>query len=233
VHRRRVKSGGNKKVMFTEGWVEFGDKGVARATADALNATPIGGNKRGFYSSDLWTLKYLRHFKWHHLTEKVAYEKRIAAQKLRAELAAAKKDAEGYVARVEQARGIADMEARKLKGKGMGKGKGASGEDADDAAAGAGGRSAKRQKVSGGGDGGGEDGAAAAAAAAVEAERAKIRRTFKQRQPLPDRTLGLDGGLRAAAGGDAGGGAAGASGSTGAGHERGVGKKAAARGAGQ
>lgn len=30
-----------------------------------------GGNKRDFYGSDLWVLKYLPHFKWHHLTEKI------------------------------------------------------------------------------------------------------------------------------------------------------------------
>jgi hypothetical protein len=30
-----------------------------------------GGNKRDFYGSDLWVLKYLHGFKWHHLTEKI------------------------------------------------------------------------------------------------------------------------------------------------------------------
>ena len=30
-----------------------------------------GSNKRGFYNSDLWNIKYLKHFKWHHLTEKI------------------------------------------------------------------------------------------------------------------------------------------------------------------
>jgi hypothetical protein len=34
------------------------------------SAEPAGAG-RGFYASDLWTLKYLKHFKWHHLTEKI------------------------------------------------------------------------------------------------------------------------------------------------------------------
>jgi len=35
-----------------------------------IPAEPDGGG-RGFYASDLWNIKYLRHFKWHHLTEKI------------------------------------------------------------------------------------------------------------------------------------------------------------------
>lgn len=66
-----MKAGGNKKVMFVEGWVEFLDKGDAKAAAATLHNTPMGGNKRGFYGSDLWAIKYLHKFKWHHLTEKV------------------------------------------------------------------------------------------------------------------------------------------------------------------
>jgi len=30
-----------------------------------------GGKKRNFYHDDIWTLKYLPKFKWHHLTESV------------------------------------------------------------------------------------------------------------------------------------------------------------------
>lgn len=42
--RRRVKQGGNKKVCYTEGWVEFEDKRVAKRVAKSLNNTKIGGS---------------------------------------------------------------------------------------------------------------------------------------------------------------------------------------------
>lgn len=192
--------------MFTEGWVEFLDKRVAEAVAASLNNTPVGGNKRGFFSSDLWTLKYLKHFKWHHLTEKIAYEKRIAAQKLRSELSAAKKEAEHYVSQVEQARSIKEMEERKLKAKSK-QAKAADdanadaeiGRGADEAAAIP---SSKRKRVEAA-PAPASGGAGASAADDVEAQRALIRRTFKQRAPLPDRTLDV-----AAAPGAAGGKAA-------------------------
>ncbi len=67
----RKKYGGNKKKNFTEGWVEFLDKRVAKGVARALNSTPIGGVKRNYYHDDLWNIKYLPKFRWTHLTEKI------------------------------------------------------------------------------------------------------------------------------------------------------------------
>lgn len=116
-YKRRVRSGGNKKIQFTEGWIEFLDKRQARAVAKLLNNTPMGrslrGRKSNFYAYDLWNLRFLPHFKWHHLTEKIAYENRIKASKLRAELAAAKKEAETYLAKVDQAKGLSEMRKRR------------------------------------------------------------------------------------------------------------------------
>ena len=74
--RRRKKAGGNKNKCFTEGWVEFKDKKVARQVAESLNGTRIGGKKRDFYAEDLWSIKFLKHFKWAHLTEKLGVLKR-------------------------------------------------------------------------------------------------------------------------------------------------------------
>lgn len=42
-YKRRVKSGGNKKEMFVEGWVEFLDKKNAKMVAEMLNSQPVGG----------------------------------------------------------------------------------------------------------------------------------------------------------------------------------------------
>ena len=71
VRQRRVKFKGNKKKNFTEGWVEFHDKRVAKTVAVMLNNTPIGGKKRSYYHDDLWNIKYLSKFRWTHLTEKI------------------------------------------------------------------------------------------------------------------------------------------------------------------
>ena len=63
--------GGNKKTRYSEGWVEFNYKKDAKAVALNLNNTPIGGKKRDYYREDIWNIKYLKKFKWHHLTEKI------------------------------------------------------------------------------------------------------------------------------------------------------------------
>lgn len=71
VAARRKKYGGNKKQNFTEGWVEFKDKSIAKQVAKSLNATIIGGSKKSFYHDDMWNIKYLPKFKWDHLTERI------------------------------------------------------------------------------------------------------------------------------------------------------------------
>lgn len=57
VTRRRRKMGGNKRVKYEDGWVEFADKKKARQVAAMLNGQPIGSKNRGFYEHDLWTIK--------------------------------------------------------------------------------------------------------------------------------------------------------------------------------
>jgi ESF2/ABP1 family protein len=67
--RRKYTS--TKKPHYTEGWVEFKDKRVARSVAGMLNAQPIGGKKGTRWRDDIWTMKYLPKFKWYMLTEQV------------------------------------------------------------------------------------------------------------------------------------------------------------------
>jgi ESF2/ABP1 family protein len=135
VTRRRVAGGGNKRVQFVEGWVEFLDKRAARLTAEAIHNTPIGDGasgraRRDFFASDLWNVRYLPHFKWHHLKEKVTYEKRARLMALRSKLGEARKDAEAYLARVDQAKAIEGQRERKRKRAAAGEGGGAGGEGA-------------------------------------------------------------------------------------------------------
>lgn len=72
IRKRRRKQGGNKKQRYTEGWVEFVDKRIAKKVALVLNNNHVGGKKHGFYHDDLWNIKYLRKFRWTHITEKTS-----------------------------------------------------------------------------------------------------------------------------------------------------------------
>ncbi|CAM9773911.1 unnamed protein product, partial [Chrysoparadoxa australica] len=112
--RKNKKSSGKGK-LWAEGWVEFADKRIAKAVAESLNNTPIGGSKRDYYREDIWNLKYLKHFKWEHLTEKVAYERRVREQKLRMETMQAKRETEAYQDMVNKGKTFAKIEERKRK----------------------------------------------------------------------------------------------------------------------
>jgi len=100
--RRKYTS--TKKPHFTEGWVEFKDKKVARSIAEMLNAQPIGGKKGTRWRDDVWTMKYLPKFKWNMLTEQVAHEAAIHTARLRVELSQSKSEQQDYLKNVELAR---------------------------------------------------------------------------------------------------------------------------------
>ncbi|KAI9920581.1 hypothetical protein PsorP6_001449 [Peronosclerospora sorghi] len=120
LQKKRMSAGGNRRQKYTEGWIEFEDKKVAKRVAKMLNTKQIGGRKRDYYHDDMWNLKYLKGFKWDHLTEKIAYENRIRDQKLRMEIAQARKENEAYLERVEQSKQFEKMEARKADKKAKG-----------------------------------------------------------------------------------------------------------------
>ena len=101
VRKRRRQRTGNASKRYTEGWVEFASKSVAKHVARSLNTTPISNHKRNVHCGDLWNLKYLPKFKWVHLTEKVAYERRVREQKLRLETLQARKETAAYKQLVE------------------------------------------------------------------------------------------------------------------------------------
>ncbi|KAG6865382.1 hypothetical protein C0991_003085 [Blastosporella zonata] len=113
----RKKYTATKKAHFTEGWVEFKDKKVARTVADMLNAQPIGGKKGTRWRDDVWTMKYLPKFKWNMLTEQVAHEAAIHAAKLRVELSQSRAEQQDYLKNVELAR-VLEKRAGKKREKG-------------------------------------------------------------------------------------------------------------------
>jgi len=111
----RRKHTSTKKVHYTEGWVEFKDKRVARSVADILNAQPIGGKKGTRWRDDVWTMKYLPKFKWNMLTEQIAHEAAIHTARLRVELTQSKAEQQDYLKNVELARVLDKRAERKRK----------------------------------------------------------------------------------------------------------------------
>lgn len=56
-----ASAGGKKRSKYskdyTEGWVEFRDKRVAKRVAASLHNTPMGARRRSPFRYDLWNLK--------------------------------------------------------------------------------------------------------------------------------------------------------------------------------
>ncbi|XP_041800922.1 activator of basal transcription 1 [Chelmon rostratus] len=100
--RRRKKQSGLRRCDFTEGWVEFRDKRVAKRVAASLNNTPMGTRKRQRFFSDLWSIKYLHRFQWTHLSERLAYEQTVLQQRLRTEVSQAKRETNFYLNNVDK-----------------------------------------------------------------------------------------------------------------------------------
>ncbi|KAI8570323.1 hypothetical protein RHMOL_Rhmol01G0025700 [Rhododendron molle] len=115
VHRKRA--GGFRGKEFSEGWVEFSRKSVAKRVAKMLNGEQIGGKKRSIFFYDLWNIKYLSKFKWEDLTEDIAYKNASREQKLALEISAAKKERDFYLSKVEKSRALTAIEERMKKEK--------------------------------------------------------------------------------------------------------------------
>ncbi|KAF8529257.1 hypothetical protein BU17DRAFT_37150 [Hysterangium stoloniferum] len=111
----RRKHTSTKKAHYTEGWVEFKDKKVARSVAEMLNAQPIGGKKGTRWRDDVWTMKYLPRFKWNMLTEQVAHEAALHTARLRVELSQSRAEQQDYLKQVELARVLDKRAERKRK----------------------------------------------------------------------------------------------------------------------
>lgn len=111
-HTQRVKNGGNKKKSFTDGWVEFTSKKEAKLAAEQLNGNIIGGKKGGFYHDDLWNMKYLKGFKWEHLTEQINNENAERAARIREEVRRTRKENRQFVEDVERGKMLAGMERK-------------------------------------------------------------------------------------------------------------------------
>ncbi|KAL1376054.1 hypothetical protein pipiens_017107 [Culex pipiens pipiens] len=91
--KKRTAKGKRAMIRYTEGWVEFKRKRVAKAVVEHLNTRPISTKKKSVFCDILWSMKYLARFKWIHLSERLSYERAVFKQKLRTEIAQARKEA--------------------------------------------------------------------------------------------------------------------------------------------
>jgi ESF2/ABP1 family protein len=77
---------------------------VAKRVAQDLNNSQVGGKRRNPWYFELWNLKYLKDFRWTHLNERKAYEQELKKQKLRQEVALAKKESTFYIQNYEKSK---------------------------------------------------------------------------------------------------------------------------------
>ncbi|KAK3203903.1 hypothetical protein GRF29_106g931917 [Pseudopithomyces chartarum] len=117
---QRLRTGGTRRKLFLDGWVEFLSKKDAKFVAENLNAQIMGGKKRGRWHDEVWNVKYLSGVKWAHLVEQIQNENAERASRLRVEIAKGKKENERFLENVERGKMIGGIEAkRKAKGDDM------------------------------------------------------------------------------------------------------------------
>lgn len=107
VGRVYLESEDNKKKhrTYSEGWVEFKKKRVAKLVAKTLHGTTLQyGRKHSILNGQMWSIKYLHRFKWNHLTEKLAHDRAVSEQKKRSEMSQAKKQVDFYQRMTEQSK---------------------------------------------------------------------------------------------------------------------------------
>lgn len=148
----RIKAGGSRRRRSKYGWIEFLDKQKAQLAVELLHNQPIGksvssqspeqpclyllgtsiGNRRKPFSEDLWSLRYLKGFKWHHLVEekgrflqfhfkhlftfhRSASEWKKKNRRLNLELSQMARERDFYLSQVERANVLARIKERKMK----------------------------------------------------------------------------------------------------------------------
>jgi ESF2/ABP1 family protein len=117
---QRLKSGGTRRKLFLDGWVEFLHKRDAKFVTENLNAQTMGGKKRGRWHDEVWNIRYLSGVKWGNLVEQIQNENAERAARLRFEISQGKKENKAFLENVERGKMVSGIEAtRKRRGQGM------------------------------------------------------------------------------------------------------------------
>jgi len=112
-----LNSGKSKKRQnYKEGWIEFKDKLMAKLCEYELNGKILGGKKRNNkFREEIWNLKYLNKFKWHHLMEKLQFNKKLREHRMNAELSQIKRENNFIVEKFELSRKINYLNKKRVK----------------------------------------------------------------------------------------------------------------------
>ncbi|KAM7348058.1 uncharacterized protein ACRADG_007488 [Cochliomyia hominivorax] len=100
---------------FTEGWVEFESKRVAKQIVPLLNNKQISTRKKSQFYDYIWSMKYLPRFKWCHLTERMNYEQAVHKQRLMTEVSQARKETTFFQNNLDKSEFIRKKEKNKQK----------------------------------------------------------------------------------------------------------------------
>jgi ESF2/ABP1 family protein len=96
-----------KRQNYKEGWIEFTDKIMAKLCEYEISGKIFGGKKRNNkFREEIWNLKYLNKFKWHHLMEKLQFNKKLREHRMKAELSQSKRENNFILEKFEQSRKI-------------------------------------------------------------------------------------------------------------------------------
>eukprot|EP00834_Sanchytrium_tribonematis_P001565 NODE_39_length_35218_cov_0.479655.p28 type:complete len:198 gc:universal NODE_39_length_35218_cov_0.479655:28651-29244(+) len=99
-----------RKANYKQGWIEFEEVEDAKECAINLNNNSVGG--RGFHSDDLWNVKYLPKFKWHHLQLQLSRNRAIRQSKLRLLKSKVNKEHEFYAKQIKTSEKVSAIEER-------------------------------------------------------------------------------------------------------------------------
>ncbi|CAJ0961329.1 unnamed protein product, partial [Mesorhabditis belari] len=108
-----------RHLTYKEGWIEFTRKSVAKHLARSLNGMPVQVRTKHPASGLLWLCKYLPGFKWIHLMEQLDYERKVNMQRMKMEIARAKRVAEHFSEQVEKGKNLKKLEEKVLKKGGL------------------------------------------------------------------------------------------------------------------
>ena len=112
---KRLKSGGQKKTFYKDGWIEFNEKKIAKRVCASLNGTPVGGKKgHNFYRDDIWTLRYLPKFTWSDLREHLTSKKDTRSKRLDQRIEKQVKADEFFLKNVQTAKTVEKAKRKKI-----------------------------------------------------------------------------------------------------------------------
>lgn len=113
--KSRVSTGGSKRRLYKDGWVEFRDKRVARMVAVTFNGRQVGSKKTSYNYYDLWSIKYLPKFKWDNLTERIEYDRRVRAAKFNQKIVKSRKEHDFIIGKIDTAKNNQQTLRRQVK----------------------------------------------------------------------------------------------------------------------